>query len=66
MAIRIREVREQKNMTQRELSNLTGISVQCISRYECEQRNIDLKTAAMLAEALGCTVDDLIDKEAAS
>ena len=59
-------LRKAKGWSQAQLAAAIGCTTSCISNYENDLRNIDLKTAAMLAEALGCTVDDLIDKEAAS
>lgn len=50
-------------MTQVELAKAIGITQGAVSHYENGLRNIDLKTAAHLAAALGCTVDDLIRRE---
>lgn len=62
---RIREIRTAQNMTLKDLSELTKIHWVNLSRYETGQRGIDLETAAVIAAALGCTVDELIDKQTA-
>lgn len=58
-------LRKAKGWTQERLAAELGCTTACISNYENGLRNIDLKTAARLANALGCTVDELIDKESA-
>lgn len=65
MVNRIREIRKLKGMTLRELGCKIGVSHQCINNYEAGRRNVDLQIAARIAEALGCTVDELITKETA-
>lgn len=47
-------------MTQCELSALVGVSQSALSMYETGQRTPSLPIAARIAQALGCTVDDLI------
>lgn len=63
--IKIRELREARGMTQEELASKIDSTQGCVSRYEREQMGLDLKTAAKIAAALDCTVDDLIEKESA-
>lgn len=60
---RIREIRTGKNMTLKDLSHLTAIHWVNLSRYERGERGVDIETAAKIAAALNCTVDDLIEKE---
>lgn len=59
---RIREIRKSKNLKQIKLAEMTGIKQGRLSYYEHGKRGIDLETAAVIAEALGCKVDDLIKK----
>lgn len=59
---RLKELREAKHMTQEELSNATGIHRITISRYETTGRGMTLYTAQLLANALGCTVNDLLNE----
>ncbi len=62
---RIREIRTSQNMTLKKLSELTDIHWVNLSRYERGERGVDIETAAKIAAALSCTVDDLIEKETA-
>ena len=62
---RIRQIRLERNLSQKKLSEMTGIHPMNIGRYERGQRGLEIETAARIAAALGCTVDDLIDKESA-
>ena len=56
---RILEKRIEKNITQEELSKLTGISTPYISRIEKERVNVTLKTLLKMAEVFECSVDFL-------
>ena len=55
--------RKAKGWTQERLAVEVGCTTACISNYENGIRRPDLDTAARIAAALGCTVDDLISKE---
>ena len=57
---RIKERREQTNMTQRELAEAVGVAVPTISMYENGKREPDGQTMARLATVLGCSVDYLL------
>ena len=60
MASRLRELRKEKNMTQEELSEKSGVSRAIIWRLEQdENHNATSKTLFRIAEALGVTVDSL-------
>lgn len=60
MEIRIREIREQKGMTQEELASKSGISRQTISSLENgSERSVLSKTLVAIAEALDTTVDKI-------
>ena len=59
----IRYIRKRLNMTQEQLSERTGISQANMSRYESGKRSPKIGTAFKIAEALGCTVDELIKKQ---
>lgn len=61
----IREIRKRRNMTQIDLAQLVDTTQAAISRYENGENSLTLETAARIANALGCKVDDLIkDKPA--
>lgn len=61
MKNRIREIRKKRNLTIEELSEKSGISRVSINRYELGLRMPDLDVALSIANALKCTVDDLIE-----
>lgn len=65
MATNIKSLRKKRGMTLRGLAEKVGVTAQCISNYESGIRIVDLPTAAKIAAALNCTVDDLIEKETA-
>lgn len=59
----IRYIRKRLNMTQEQLSERTGISQANMSRYERGERKLTLENAAKIANALGCTVDELLKEQ---
>ena len=59
----IRYIRKRLNMTQEQLSERTGISQANMSRYESGERKLTLENAAKIANALGCTVDELLKEQ---
>jgi len=58
---KIRLIRVKKKMTQKTLAIKAGVERSMISRAERGERKPSLETAARIAKALGCKVDDLID-----
>lgn len=58
----IKKIRLQAGMSQESLALASGVSRISIIRYESGERFPDLETAARIAKALGCKLDDLIDK----
>ena len=60
---RIKELREAAGMSQVELSNISGISQEHISRLENGRHNINTKTADKLCAALGIKLADLFREE---
>lgn len=65
MGYRIKEVREEKRMTQEELANKSGVSRATISALENgTARATSTKTLLKLAEALGTTVDSIFFSKA--
>lgn len=55
----MRVKRAEANMSQEELAKRSGVSVDAIRSYERQMSLPLLETAYKLAEALGCTVNDL-------
>lgn len=59
IAIRLRELRNAKNITQKELSEKTGISLQSIVNYEIGRREPNSRAMAALERYFGVTGDYL-------
>lgn len=56
-------LRNKKNMTQKDVSELIGTCQQTIGHYECGYREPHIKNLLKLAQFFGVTVDDLISKD---
>ena len=59
----LKSIRKSKNITQKELSEITGISLSAIQKYERNARDIhsaNLKTLATLSIALDCSIIELL------
>lgn len=59
----LKSIRQSKNITQEELSKITGISLSTIQKYERNARDIscaNLKTLATLSIALNCSIIELL------
>ena len=59
---RIKLLREEKNIYQKDLAKLLDVSIPAINYYENEKRAMDTKTALTLAEYFGVSVDYLLGK----
>lgn len=65
MGYRLREIREQRKMTQEELEQKSGISRQTISAIENNSaKDVKVGTLLSLANALGTTIDNLFFEQA--
>jgi transcriptional regulator with XRE-family HTH domain len=53
---RLREVRLQKGLTQKELAVRLGVTASAVASYEVATRNLRFPTMRRLAAALGCDV----------
>src|SRR6056297_3330381 len=60
---RVKELRIEKKMLQRELAATTGIKLHAYTGYERLRNALPEKYIAPLAKALGVTVDDLLKEE---
>lgn len=58
--IKLKEKRLEKGYTQQKLSELTGIKQESISRYESGEQFPRRKAFEKLAEALECSIGELI------
>lgn len=65
MTNNLRALRKKAGMTQQELAEKTGLTFQKISTYENtdDLRNITLWNALRIAEALNCTIEDIVLKQ---
>ena len=62
MGNRIKEIRKEKGITQKELAEKLGVTPQAVS--QCEKNDVmkfKHSTLVNIAEALECSVDDLVD-----
>lgn len=60
---KLKIMREQKLMTQAELSDKSGVNIRMIQHYEQGAKDIrkgNVMTILSLAEALGCDIRDII------
>lgn len=60
----LRRLRLEKEMTQEQLANVLGVSVQSVSRWECGNTLPDVMLLPRIARLYGVTVDDLYREEA--
>jgi HTH-type transcriptional regulator, repressor for puuD len=61
MVKRLRDYRAKRELSQRELAELSGVSREYIARIELGQHDPTLSTLEKLAKALGVTVAKLIE-----
>lgn len=62
---RLKEYRIKRELSQSELSNLTGVNLRMIQFYETGFKNINhahADTILTLAKALNCNMEDLLEK----
>lgn len=59
----IRKARKDRGLTQKQLSEISDISVMSISSYETGRFFPSLIILIALADALNCTIDELIGRE---
>ena len=60
---KLKQVREEKGMTQQTLADKLYVTRQAVSRWECGARYPDVLTAKKIAEALQVSVDELVSGE---
>ena len=60
---RIKALREARGMTQDELAAASGVHRVTIAKYETTDGGMTIDTAAKLAAALGCTIDELYERK---
>ena len=60
MGLRLKELRREKGISQKELATIMNVAQNTISNWENENRGIDSKTLAILADLLNVSVDYLL------
>ena len=60
---KIKELRIQKSMTQKELANILNISQQALSHYEMGDRDISLELLKKICVIFDITSDELLEIE---
>ena len=61
----LRRLREERGLSRSQLAEASGVSVRMIEQYELGIRSINgsaALTVYKLAQALGCTVEDLLEE----
>ena len=61
--MRLKELRESKGLTQKEVAEIIGYSEISYARYEKGEREPDITTLCKLAEYFNVTVDYLIGRD---
>lgn len=59
----IRKVREEKNISQKELAQRLGVTPPMLSQYETGRRKPRVSTLLKIAEALGCDPKTLVGED---
>ena len=60
----LKMIRTKLNLTQKELSDISGVPVRTIQQYEQRQKNINKAQTGylvMLSKALSCKIEDLLE-----
>ena len=62
----LQDRRKKKGLTQKQLAEISGITLKNIQHYEAGQRNLDnarLETISKFAMALDCRIEDILNSE---
>lgn len=60
---KLKQILQDKHITQRELSDVTGIEQATISNYVTGKAHPLFHTADIIASAIGCSLDELRDDD---
>lgn len=60
---RIKELRQQKGFTQVQFSAMMGVQQNTVSQWETGCRNPSSSILPLLADMLGCTIDELYEHD---
>ena len=59
----LKELRQERNFSQRDLAKQTGISQQALSLWEQNKRTPNMDDCIVLADFYGITLDELVGRE---
>lgn len=59
----LKKIRKNKKMTQEDFGKLVGLSTNTVQRYELGKRQPTIETINKIAEALGVSINELIDSD---
>ena len=63
MNLKLRQLREERGYTQRELGDAIGVTLRKISSWENLEVRIPLLDAARIADVFGCSLDELAGRD---
>jgi DNA-binding Xre family transcriptional regulator len=66
IGLRLRELRKRKQLSSKEVAERAGITAQSLSRIELGHHDVVFTTLRKLLAAMGCTLQDLAEVQAAS
>ena len=64
--MKLKEIREQKGKTRKDIADFLSITVQAYGNYETNRREPDYSTLKKLADYLNVSVDYILDREVAT
>ena len=59
---RLKQLRTEKNITQRELADYLGIATNAYQNYEYDKRDMNIKSLTVLADYFDCSIDYLVGR----
>ena len=60
MGVKIKEMRQKRGLTQKQLADRLGVKQQNVSDWERGERSPSVKNLKKLSEILNCQIDDLV------
>ena len=63
MASKMKQIRESKGLSQKEVAALLGMPVRRYGSYERGERSLSLDIAAQIADVFDVTIDELMNRE---
>ena len=61
--VRLKEIREEKQLTQKQLANQLGVKQNSISQWETGRSYPSVEILIKLSDLFGCTIDELVKGE---